>query len=141
MYTYIHIFYIYIYIDIDIYIYIYCFAGVYRHLLFVWDQPGMGGCRSLGVHSKKTFKVYIHLENLNEGSLIFHVLDPANPPLIQVRRLYLFILSLLSLYCLYCLFIISTVSLLFIIFTVSLLSYLFYLFSCTLSVSVPLCMR
>ncbi|KAL8424954.1 hypothetical protein Efla_007256 [Eimeria flavescens] len=55
------------------------------HLLFVWDQPGMGGCRSLGVHSTGSLRVFRHSENLNEGTLVFHVLDPANPPLIQIE--------------------------------------------------------
>ncbi|CDJ40987.1 Chromosome III, complete sequence, related [Eimeria tenella] len=46
----------------------------------------MGGCRRLGVHSKKGLKVFGSLENLNEGTLLFHVLDPANPPLLFLEE-------------------------------------------------------
>ncbi|KAL8271100.1 hypothetical protein Esti_004954 [Eimeria stiedai] len=63
----------------------YLIANQPGHLLFVWDQPGMGGCRSLGVHSTRVLRVFRHSENLNEGTIVFHVIDPANPPLIQIK--------------------------------------------------------
>ncbi|XP_026190816.1 uncharacterized protein LOC34622213 [Cyclospora cayetanensis] len=64
----------------------YLVANQQGHLLFVWDQPGMGGCRSLGVHSSRSLRVFRHSENLNEGTLVFHVIDPTNPPLIQLEE-------------------------------------------------------
>ncbi|OEH79073.1 hypothetical protein cyc_05936 [Cyclospora cayetanensis] len=59
----------------------YLVANQQGHLLFVWDQPGMGGCRSLGVHSSRSLRVFRHSENLNEGTLVFHLEEArALPP-------------------------------------------------------------
>ncbi|EPR63077.1 hypothetical protein TGPRC2_255880 [Toxoplasma gondii TgCatPRC2] len=62
----------------------YLIPGRPGQFVFFWDQPGMGGCRSLGVHTGKAFRVFKHTENLNEGTIVFHVIDPSHPPCVQI---------------------------------------------------------
>eukprot|EP00923_Selenidium_pygospionis_P033932 GHVN01059388.1.p1 GENE.GHVN01059388.1~~GHVN01059388.1.p1 ORF type:complete len:348 (+),score=19.30 GHVN01059388.1:61-1104(+) len=61
-------------------------SGQDMTITFAWNQRGVWSFRSWNEQTVERFAISIHTERLNEGSVIFHVLDPNVLPKIQVTR-------------------------------------------------------
>eukprot|EP00923_Selenidium_pygospionis_P033931 GHVN01059387.1.p1 GENE.GHVN01059387.1~~GHVN01059387.1.p1 ORF type:complete len:572 (+),score=44.55 GHVN01059387.1:338-2053(+) len=59
-------------------------SGQDMTITFAWNQRGVWSFRSWNEQTVERFAISIHTERLNEGSVIFHVLDPNVLPKIQI---------------------------------------------------------
>ncbi|KAF8821686.1 hypothetical protein IE077_001728 [Cardiosporidium cionae] len=62
----------------------YSVLGNSSRIQFSWEHPGLGPLMCSAAHIPSKFSIPSHIEKLNDGFIIFHVIDPTSPPRIYV---------------------------------------------------------